>query len=141
MGNRLDRTGIFEKFGVYPEQMVDYLALIGDQADNIPGIRGVGPKTASAWLKQFGNMETLLSQIPAIKPLRFQPLLAENIALLHRNQQLITLDRNIDDIYCETLKPNEQQYEQLVDFYKLTSLRKYPSEPTISQPDLFNNLG
>ncbi|MDR1435376.1 MAG: hypothetical protein LBI77_03155 [Puniceicoccales bacterium] len=140
LGNRLDRMGIFEKFGAYPEQMIDYLALIGDQADNIPGIRGVGPKTASAWLKQFGAMEALLSQIPKIKPLRFQALLEENRALLHRNQRLIALNRNIDDIYCETLNPNERQYEQLVDSYKLTSLLKHPSKLKISQPDLFSGL-
>jgi DNA polymerase-1 len=141
LGRRLDRMGIFEKFGVYPEQMVDYLALIGDQADNIPGIRGVGPKTASAWLKQFGTTETLLSQIPRIKPLRFQSLLRESIVLLHRNQRLIALNRNIDDIYCEILNPNERQYEQLIDFYKLTALSKSPSKFKIFQPDFFNDLG
>jgi DNA polymerase I len=56
---RLDRAAVEQKFGVTPEQIVDYLALIGDPIDNIPGVAGVGPKTAVKWLQQFGNVETL----------------------------------------------------------------------------------
>ncbi|MDR2200773.1 MAG: hypothetical protein LBN94_01530 [Puniceicoccales bacterium] len=139
VGNRLDRQGIYEKFGVYPEQIIDYLALIGDQADNIPGIYGVGPKTATTWLGQFGNIETILSQITAIRPVRFQSILGENVALLRRNQQLVTLNCGIDDIYCEPLQPNEQQYAQLIDFYGLTSLRHSPFPLPALQGDWFSD--
>src|SRR4029079_16214357 len=50
---KLDRAGVQAKFGVTPEQIADYLALIGDPLDNIPGIDGVGPKTAAKWLQQY----------------------------------------------------------------------------------------
>ncbi|HVS24309.1 MAG TPA: DNA polymerase I [Gammaproteobacteria bacterium] len=58
-GAKLDRAGVRAKFGVAPEQMVDYLALIGDPIDNIPGIDGVGPKTAVKWLEVYPNVATL----------------------------------------------------------------------------------
>ncbi len=55
----LDRAGVQQKFGVAPEQIIDYLALVGDTSDNIPGVPGVGPKTAAKWLQQFGQLDTL----------------------------------------------------------------------------------
>ena len=64
---KLDRAGVQAKFGVTPEQIADYLALIGDPIDNIPGIEGVGPKTAAKWLQQYPTSTTLkanAAQIP-----------------------------------------------------------------------------
>ncbi|MGD8906192.1 MAG: 5'-3' exonuclease H3TH domain-containing protein, partial [Gammaproteobacteria bacterium] len=56
-GSRMDPAGVAEKFGVRPDQIVDYLALVGDSSDNIPGVPRVGPKTAAKWLGQFGSIE------------------------------------------------------------------------------------
>ncbi len=53
---RLDRAGVKAKFDVLPEQIVDYLALVGDSSDNIPGVTGVGPKTAAKWLNQYQTL-------------------------------------------------------------------------------------
>ena len=53
----LDRAGVKAKFDVYPEQIIDYLALVGDSSDNIPGIEKVGPKTAAKWLGQYGTLD------------------------------------------------------------------------------------
>ncbi|HET8699933.1 MAG TPA: DNA polymerase I, partial [Gammaproteobacteria bacterium] len=58
-GSALDRDGVLAKFGVAPEQMIDYLALVGDSSDNIPGVPGVGPKTAAKWLQQYRDLDTL----------------------------------------------------------------------------------
>lgn len=58
----LDAAGVLAKFGVSPEQIIDYLSLVGDSADNIPGVAGVGPKTAAKWLQTHGSLEQLLSQ-------------------------------------------------------------------------------
>jgi len=63
----MDRGGVIERFGVPPERMVDYLALVGDTADNIPGVPGCGPKTAVKWLQQFGDLETLKARATEIK--------------------------------------------------------------------------
>src|SRR5262249_27268370 len=57
----LDRAGVKAKFDVFPEQMIDYLALVGDSSDNIPGIDKVGPKTAARWLNQYATLETLVA--------------------------------------------------------------------------------
>jgi len=66
-GTRLDPAGVFEKFGVPPAAIIDYLALVGDTSDNIPGIPGVGPKTASKWLAEHGNLDALLLAAEGIK--------------------------------------------------------------------------
>src|SRR5258708_6983823 len=58
---RLDRAGVKSKFDVFPEQIVDYLALVGDSSDNIPGIPGVGPKTAAKWLGQYQTLDELIA--------------------------------------------------------------------------------
>ncbi|HEY8537818.1 MAG TPA: 5'-3' exonuclease H3TH domain-containing protein, partial [Steroidobacteraceae bacterium] len=66
-GTRLDRQGVKNKFDVWPEQIVDYLALVGDTSDNIPGVPKVGPKTAAKWLNQYGTLDNLIAhadQIP-----------------------------------------------------------------------------
>lgn len=61
-----------EKFGVGPERIVDYLALIGDTSDNIPGLNGVGPKTAIKWLERHGDLEGVLAAAGVIEPERFR---------------------------------------------------------------------
>ena len=63
---RLDRAGVKAKFDVWPEQIIDYLALIGDSSDNIPGIEKVGPKTAAKWLAAYGNIDNLLQHAQEI---------------------------------------------------------------------------
>jgi len=63
---RLDREGVKVKFDVFPEQIVDYLALVGDSSDNIPGVTGVGPKTAAKWLNQYQTLDSLIVNAASI---------------------------------------------------------------------------
>jgi DNA polymerase-1 len=63
---RLDIQGVIDKFGVRPEQIIDYLALMGDSSDNIPGVPKVGPKTASKWLEQYQTLENLVANADKI---------------------------------------------------------------------------
>ncbi|GAA5093850.1 DNA polymerase I [Wohlfahrtiimonas larvae] len=63
----LDREGVFEKHGVYPESIRDYLTLMGDKADNIPGVEGVGPKTAAKWITEYQTLEGILANAEQIK--------------------------------------------------------------------------
>ena len=65
-GSRLDRAGVKTKFDVFPEQIVDYLALVGDTSDNIPGVPKVGPKTAAKWLNDYGTLDRLVENAAAI---------------------------------------------------------------------------
>jgi DNA polymerase-1 len=62
-----DRQGVIDKFGVSPEQIVDYLALVGDTVDNIPGVPKCGPKTAAKWLQQYGDLDNLMAHADEIK--------------------------------------------------------------------------
>src|SRR3989344_6034871 len=63
----IDRDAVVAKFGVTPEQMVDYLALVGDTSDNIPGVPGVGPKTAAKWLQQYGSLDRIVAHADEIE--------------------------------------------------------------------------
>ena len=61
MNNQIyDVAGVQEKFGVHPNQIIDYLAIVGDSSDNIPGVPKVGPKTAAKWLNKFKNLEGII---------------------------------------------------------------------------------
>jgi DNA polymerase-1 len=62
----LDQKGVEKKFGVTPEQIIDYLALVGDTSDNIPGVNKVGPKTAVNWLGKYGTVETIIEKAEEI---------------------------------------------------------------------------
>lgn len=63
---RLDQEGVIAKFGVPPERIVDYLALVGDTSDNIPGVPKVGPKTAAKWLQEYGSLDAIIEQADSV---------------------------------------------------------------------------
>ncbi|MCF7853513.1 MAG: hypothetical protein K9N51_01850 [Candidatus Pacebacteria bacterium] len=87
----LDENGIKDKFGVPPECVRDYIALIGDTSDNIPGVQGVGPKTAVELLKQFGSIKTLLSHPEKIDKPKLRDTIIAHREVLLRSRQLVTL--------------------------------------------------
>jgi len=88
----LDAAGVVEKFGVPPAQIADYLALVGDASDNIPGLSGVGPKTAVKWLQEFGSLEGVLAHTGELKPERFREPAVAAAENLRRNLKLTTLN-------------------------------------------------
>jgi DNA polymerase-1 len=93
---RLDAAGVKEKFGVKPALIPALLALTGDTSDNIPGLDGVGYKTAAKWLEEFGDLDTLLRRWDWVKPERFRPQLRDAGALIKRNLELVTLQKDLD---------------------------------------------
>src|SRR5205085_11349746 len=64
---RFDAAAVEAKFGVRPEQITDFLALAGDAVDNIPGVRGIGPKTAAQLLQRYGSLEKIYQQVPSMR--------------------------------------------------------------------------
>lgn len=86
---RLDRDGVTEKFGVPPERIPDYLALVGDTVDNIPGLRGVGPKTAVKWLTEYGDLEAVLRAGDRIEPARFREQIVAEADRIRGNLGLV----------------------------------------------------
>jgi DNA polymerase-1 len=83
------------KTGVEPEQIVDWLSLVGDTVDNIPGVPGVGPKTASNLLGQFGSIEALYRRLSEVSSQRLRKSLAQSAQLVKRNQSLVRLDQSV----------------------------------------------
>src|SRR5690606_27100961 len=101
---RFDPQTVLERFGVPPARIPDFLGLAGDAVDNIPGVPGIGPKTAAALLAHFGDLDTLLERVAEVPFLRLRgaPAHAERLrlhaaqALLSRNLARIALDAPID---------------------------------------------
>jgi DNA polymerase-1 len=86
------------KTGVAPEQVVDWLSLTGDSVDNIPGVIGVGPKTAADLLNRFGSVEKIFSRLDEVKSERLRAALRESAEVVRRNRELVRLQ---DDLQCE----------------------------------------
>ncbi|MCZ6586195.1 MAG: DNA polymerase I, partial [Gammaproteobacteria bacterium] len=91
----MDPNGVFEKFGVRPEQMIDYLALVGDSADNIPGVPGVGPVTAAKWLAEYGDLDTITSHAEEI-PGKVGESLRNSLEVLPLYKELTTIVCDVD---------------------------------------------
>ncbi len=92
---KLDILGpeeVAAKFGVRPEQIPDYLALVGDSSDNIPGVPGVGAKTAAALLERFGSIDNLMAHLDEIPQKKMREKLAAAGELLERNRRIVTLE-------------------------------------------------
>lgn len=115
-----DKEKVKEKYGVYPEQFIDYQALVGDTVDNIIGVKGVGPKTASKLLNQYGNIENILNHLDELSP-KLQKAFQEAIDRLEKNKFLVKLDDNVPlDIKIENLKREKIDWESLIkEFEKL----------------------
>ena len=82
---------MLEKFGVGPEKLIDAQALIGDSVDNVPGVPGIGPKTAAQLLTEFGDLEGVLAAAPAMKPSKRRDLLIEHAEKARMSRVLVTL--------------------------------------------------
>lgn len=92
---KLDAAAVEEKFGVPPRLIPDLLALTGDTSDNIPGIAGVGLKTAANWLRQYGGLEAIIANCGLLKPQRFQAAVHAQKEDLRRNLKMTMLDTSL----------------------------------------------
>ena len=96
MNNKVyDVAGVQEKFGVHPDQIIDYLALVGDTSDNIPGVPKVGPKTAVKWLNEFKDLEGITQNAENFSGVVGQNL-RDSIQYLDRNVELVKLKKDVD---------------------------------------------
>jgi len=145
-GSSLDRAGVKIKFDVYPEQIVDYLALVGDASDNIPGVPKVGPKTAAKWLNQYTTVDNLLEHQGEIEGKVGESLRAHTSDLA-LSRQLATINCDLDlTLQPSDLKPTAPDVERLRALYSRLELRsllkQLPGDdsppllaPTPSPPD------
>mgnify|MGYP001184946145 CR=1 FL=1 len=107
-----------EKFGVQPSQVADYLALVGDSSDNVPGARGIGPKTAVALLEQHPNVETLIAHAAELKPPRAAKSLEENADHIRLSKRLVTIMTDLDiELDLDAFRVGEPNNEALRDVF------------------------
>jgi len=121
--SRLDRAGVKTKFDVYPEQIIDYLALIGDSSDNIPGIDKVGPKTGAKLLQQFGSLDGLVAHVAEI-PGKVGENLRAGLATLELSRRLATIRTDLElPLSLEELTPGAPDLAALRELYTRYELR------------------
>ena len=114
MNNKIyDVAGVEEKFGVHPNQIVDYLAIVGDTSDNIPGVPKVGPKTAVKWLSEFRTLQGIIDNADSLTGVVGQNF-RDSIPDLDRNIELVTLKKDVDlKVSFEGLLKSEENQEEL----------------------------
>lgn len=95
-GGAMDRDGVTEKTGVPPELIPEWLAITGDSSDNIPGVPGVGPKTAARLLREFGSLDALERGLSGLGSEKLKIVLAEHWPAVRRNLQMVQLRRDLD---------------------------------------------
>src|SRR6185312_119404 len=117
--SRIGIPQVIEKFGVPPDKVIEVQALIGDSSDNVPGVPGIGVKTAAQLIGEFGDLETLLKRASEIKQDKRRQALIDNAEAARMSKKLVTLDDRVPlDVPIESLGVQEPDYKALIAFLK-----------------------
>jgi DNA polymerase I len=146
----MDAAAVEVKTGVRPAQIVDWLALIGDTADNIPGVNGIGPKTATRLIARFGSLSASFARAPEIESARLREKLLAGRATAELNVELMTLNRDVPDVPAwPDIPPPAPDPARLRTFFETYELHQFavesqsppppgpPSRPADGQLNLF----
>lgn len=140
---RLDREGVKAKMGVYPELVIDLLAMMGDSSDNVPGIPGVGPKTAIALLEQFGSLENTLEKFAEIKAKGVRQKVSDNKELALLSKELVTIVREapieLDLTELRRSAPDQEKVRQLFGELEFSGFLKEALNASVSDLDSDNS--
>ncbi len=132
-----DVSAVIEKFGIAPELIVDYLSLVGDKVDNIPGVYKVGPKTAVKWLNAYGNLDGVIENAAKIKG-KVGEYLREALPQLPLNRQLVTIKPDV--VLSKTIKDlafNTVDVEKLRQLYTALNFKQWLSQlPSVDVVDV-----
>ncbi|GJL81650.1 MAG: DNA polymerase I [marine bacterium B5-7] len=132
---RYDHAGVVKKFGVPPERIIDFLALVGDTSDNIPGIPKVGPKTAVKWLEQYGSLDGIIEHAGDIKG-KVGENLRDNLGQLALSRALVTIKCDVDvDASPESLVLGEQDDDALRDLFARLEFKSWLTQLGGALPD------
>lgn len=124
----MDRQGVMEKFGVPPERIVDYLALIGDSVDNVPGVPKVGPKTAVKWLNEYGSLDKIMAKAGEIGG-KVGDNLRDTLAQLPLSRELVTIKCDVSlDVTPESLHPAPVDTDKLRELYSRLEFKTWLSQ-------------
>lgn len=131
----LDREGVIEKYGIPPELIIDYLALLGDSSDNIPGVKGVGEKTAIALLQGIGSMQAIYATLDKVAELSFRgaktfaPKLEAEKETADLSYLLATIKTDVAlDVTYDQLVTQPQQRDQLVELFGRYEFKRWLNE-------------
>lgn len=131
----IDSAAVLEKTGVHPAQIVDWLALTGDTVDNIPGVPGLGPKTAARLLGLFQDLDALWLRLAEVESARLRDSLVQNRAIVERNRQVVRLNRGLE---CSpgwtAMERKAEESARMRSFYErmeFHSLMKGMEQPTL----------
>jgi len=132
----LDRQGVIDKFAVTPEQIIDYLALMGDKVDNIPGIPKCGPKTAAKWLAEYESLDGVIANADKVKG-KIGESLRDNLGQLPLSKELTTIRLDVPlQQTPEQLRPTDPDVETLRAHYtRIESRRLLASLDAVSAPE------
>src|SRR5210317_1786044 len=115
---KLDINGVINKFGIPPGKIIDYLTLIGDKSDNVPGVNKVGPKTALKWLEEFGNLDGVIQNHEKITG-AVGTNLKDSLNWLATGKKLITIKKDVDiNLDLKEFLPKDQNKEELRKIYQ-----------------------
>ena len=129
----LDQDGVKDKFGIYPDRIIDYLSLIGDKVDNVPGVQGCGPKTAIKWLNQFGTLENVIKNAKEIKG-KVGDNLKNSIEQLYLAKKLVTIKTDLSlSKKIEDLTISEPNIDKLIPLFQKLEMNKWLKEVTSSR--------
>lgn len=131
-GETLDVNGVSAKFGVPPERIVDYLTLVGDTSDNVPGISGCGPKTAVKWLTQYGTLDNLLAHAAEVGG-KIGESLRAGIAHLPLSRRLVTIRDDVPLPSCP-LTPAPEDKATLLEIVRACEFRSWIKELLADAP-------
>lgn len=124
----MDREGVIEKFGVPPELIIDYLTLIGDTSDNVPGVPKVGPKTAVKWLQEFGSLDAIMANADKIGG-KVGENLRESLSYLPLSKQLVTIKCDVPlDVTHDKLHPTTVDSDTLRQLYSRFEFKTWLSQ-------------
>jgi DNA polymerase-1 len=137
-GSVLDRDGVKKKFDVYPEQIIDYLALVGDSSDNIPGVPKVGAKTAAKWLNEYETAANIIEHADDIKG-KVGESLRDNLAQLTLSQQLATIRQTVEldrgPLDLKKSDPDPEALRKLYTRFELRTLLRQLDDASDNVPD------
>lgn len=136
---------VFEKFGVYPDKLLDLLSMVGDTSDNVPGVPGIGPKTAALLISEFGSLDNILANLDKISQAKRKQTIQENKDNVLLSKTLITLEKFVPvEENLELFKINKVSEEDLNKFLQINGFKSLANKhiaknDNVVKPQIINN--
>lgn len=115
----IDREQVIKKYGIEPDKLIDFMALVGDPIDNIPGVKGIGEKTASELLRRYGSLENLIKNLDVLRPQKVADLIKNQMDSLKLSRELVKLNLDVPiELDLEELKIGKPDLKRLISIFQ-----------------------